>query len=100
MDQELQQHITQRGDTLARIRRILVEKLGVRRELDEIDPDTPLFGSGLGLDSVDAVELLMCLEMEFSLHLSGDAADRAAMRTVNTLVDLVMDSKETHEHGK
>ena len=49
--------IETREQALARIREILIQKLHVRRAPDEIDPDTPLFGTGLGLDSVDAVDL-------------------------------------------
>lgn len=87
-------YIAHRLDVLEQIRRILIDRLNVRREPDEIDPDTPLFGSGLGLDSVDAVELLVCLDTGFGVRLSGDSAGRAAMRTVNGLVDLVLAAEE------
>jgi acyl carrier protein len=75
---------------LDRVRHMLVHRLHVDREPDEIDPDTPLFGTGLGLDSVDAVELVVSMEVEFGGKLPEDALGRRVMRTVGKLVDLVL----------
>ena len=105
MKTDITAHIARREEILARIRKILIDNLDIRREPDEIDPDTPLFGSGLGLDSVDAVELMVSLHSEFmvSLHsefkvaLPDDASGRTAMRTVNTLVDLVIRHQENKD---
>lgn len=91
MTRDPRPHIAEREEILARIRTILIENLNVRREPDEIDPDTPIFGSGLGLDSVDAVELMVSLETELDVRLPDDAIGRAYLRTVNTLVDLVQE---------
>ena len=56
MDSELRQYIARRTEVLTRIRRMLVVSLNLRRKPDEIDPDTALFGTGLSIDSIDAVE--------------------------------------------
>jgi acyl carrier protein len=90
MSTELVDYIAHREEVLGRVRRVLRENLGVRREPQEIDPDTPLFGTGLGLDSVDAVELLVSLEAEFGVRLPNDITGRAVLRTVNSVVDLVI----------
>jgi acyl carrier protein len=90
MSSTLEAQLSHREAVLARIRTILIESLGVRRMPDEIDPDTALFGSGLGLDSVDAVELVVQLDIEFNVELPNDVFGRAEMRTVNGLVDLVL----------
>lgn len=90
VDPALTTYIARRVAVLAELRRLLIEKLGVKRSPDEIDPDTPLFGSGLGLDSVDAVELLVHLEDVFQVRLPNSIGGRAEMRTVNTVVDLIM----------
>ncbi len=42
---------------------------------DEIDPQTPLFGEGLGLDSIDALELGLALQKRYGVSLSPDAAE-------------------------
>jgi acyl carrier protein len=64
--------------------------LHVPRAPDEIDPDTPLFGTGLRLDSIDAVELWISVSVEFGFHPPEDVRRLTAMRTLNTLADLVL----------
>ena len=90
MNPALLTYLEHRQQLLARVRRVLIDNLHVQREPEEIDPDAPLFGTGLGLDSVDAVELIVCLETEFAFRLEDDSLARASMRTVNSLVDLVL----------
>ena len=87
---ELARYIAERSQILAEVRSLLVEDLRVRREPDEIDPDTPLFGTGLGLDSVDALDLVIGIETRFALKFPNDGRGRAALRTVNGLVELVL----------
>jgi len=82
--------VAHREDVLARVRRLLVEQLHVQRAPEEIDPDTPLFGTGIGLDSIDAVDLAVCLDADFGLRLTNEIGGRAALRTVNGIVDLVL----------
>lgn len=102
MDPELAAKIERREDILRRIRRILIERLQVRRDSDELDPDTPLFGAGIGLDSVDSVELVVSIETEFGLKLKQDLSGRRFMRTINTMADMVshlLDEKQQTEQA-
>jgi acyl carrier protein len=63
-------------DTLA------LEHLGV----DDIAPDQPLFGQGLGLDSVDALELALALQNRYGLKIASDSRDaRRHFETVRSL---------------
>jgi acyl carrier protein len=87
---EAMKAVARRGDVVARVRTVLIDRLGIRREPDEIDPDAPLFGTGLGLDSVDAVELVVSLETEFSLQFPAGYMHRRLLRTVGTVADAVM----------
>lgn len=91
MDAVLARQFARREEILDVIRQILKEKLHVRREADEIDPDTPLFGTGLRLDSVDAVELWVMINTRFGVTPPEDERWVAAVRTLNTLTDLVVD---------
>ena len=97
MDPELEARLSKRSEMLDRIRLLLIEKVHVPVEPDEIDPDTPLFGSGLALDSIDAVDLLVHLGGDFSIDLPGQDEDRAALRTVNSLVDLALEVEAARE---
>jgi acyl carrier protein len=102
VDPELAAKIERREDILRRIRKILIERLQVRREFDELDPDTPLFGAGIGLDSVDSVELVVSIETEFGLKLKQELSGRRFMRTINTMADMVahlLDAKQQREQA-
>jgi acyl carrier protein len=90
MNDELLATIRRREEVLEKVKGILIRNLGVRRRPEEIDPDTPLFGTGLGLDSVDAVELVVAAEAEFGLRIPDGPYSRIGMRTLNTLVDLLL----------
>lgn len=79
-----------REDALARIRRLLTEELKVPVPPDRIDLDAPLFGTGLGLDSVDAIELVVAVEREFSLLIPQGSVGPWAFRTVGSLVELAV----------
>lgn len=93
MRPELKAQIEQRENTLNRVIELLISDLQLDRSSEELDPDTPLFGTGLGLDSVDAVELVVALESEFGISLDeGDSP--FALRTINSLVDAVLNQGE------
>jgi acyl carrier protein len=100
MRAEIEHHVARREEVLDEVRRLLIDKLRIARQPDEIDPDTLLFGSGLGLDSVDAVELMVCLAADFGVELTDTTEVRAETRTVNALVDLILARRETaHVHA-
>lgn len=91
LDPALREHLARREDALARVRDVLVNNLKVALPPEQIELDVPLFGTGLGLDSVDAVELVVAIEQEFDLRLAEDGVGPWALRTVHSLVELVID---------
>lgn len=60
---------------------------------DDIDNDAPLFGEGLGLDSIDALELVVALEKTFGIKIPDEDVGRDAFGSVNVLADYVMKNK-------
>jgi hypothetical protein len=58
MDSELESYLARRSEVLAKIRRMLVVSLNLRRKPEEIDPDTALFGTGLSSDYFHPVPIL------------------------------------------
>ncbi|MBW2453273.1 MAG: acyl carrier protein [Deltaproteobacteria bacterium] len=93
MEPELGSYIDRREAALAAVRTILIDNLGYQAEPQEIDADAPLFGTGLGLDSVDALELVVAVEAGFGVTLPENAL-RERLRTLNTLVDLLLQRQD------
>jgi acyl carrier protein len=83
-----------RQHVLGRLKTVVLRQLHQSRSEDELDPDALLFGGGLGLDSLDAVELVVCLDADFGLSDLNPTELRTSMRTLNGLVDLVLQHTE------
>ncbi len=70
-----------------RIKSVIIESLGLEgMTTDEIGDDMPLFGEeGLGLDSVDALELMVVLEKDFGVQMDTENVDPEVFATVASL---------------
>ncbi|MFO0570808.1 MAG: phosphopantetheine-binding protein [Polyangiaceae bacterium] len=74
------------SDLQQQLKQLIVEELDLRdRRPEEIGDDTPLFGSGLGLDSLDALQLAMAVEERFGVRLPEGEAARPVFASVATL---------------
>ena len=56
---------------------------------DDIKDDEPLFGSGLGLDSIDALELIVLIEKNYGIKLANPAEGKAIFQSVKTIAEYV-----------
>lgn len=59
----------------------------------DIDPSAPLFGGGLGLDSIDALELVVGLEKTYGIRIPDEDVGKEAFASVNALADYVIKSR-------
>ena len=91
---EVRAYAQRRKDLTRRLKETLVERLSLDRQPDEIPDDCLLFGVGLGLDSVDALEIVVAVEGEFGIRVED--GDMQEIRSVNSIVDLIM-SRQTEE---
>jgi len=78
-----------REETERRIKELIVSSLDLEDvSPEEIETDSPLFGEGLGLDSIDALELGMAFRREFGVVFSKNPAEnRQIFHSVKTLAD-------------
>ena len=60
----------------------------------DIDSDGPLFVEGLGLDSIDAVELVVILERDFGIRLKDMETAKAAFKSVRSLASFIMERRQ------
>lgn len=86
----LERYTSRRLRALGRVRTLIIDSVNLERLPDEIDPDTALFGTGLGLDSLDAAEIMIGLEVDFGIRLEGQESHIVGLRSVNAIVDLVL----------
>lgn len=56
---------------------------------DDIDADEALFGDGLGLDSIDALELIVLMEKDYGIKLANPAEGKAIFKSIRTIAEFV-----------
>jgi acyl carrier protein len=79
-----------------RIKAMMVENLMLQVTAAEIGDDLPLFGpGGLGLDSVDALQLVVGLDKNFGVKIPDPAAAKEILQNVNTIADAVQKKMAT-----
>ncbi len=66
---------------------LIVTSLNLEVAADEIEPDAPLYGEGLGLDSIDILELSLAISKAYGVQLKSDDADNSkifsSLRSLN-----------------
>ncbi len=73
-------------DLHARIKAVMVEELMLQIQPQDIGDETPIFGpEGLGLDSVDVLQLVIALEKNFGLKISEGEAAKEILQNVTTI---------------
>lgn len=56
---------------------------------DDIDADAPLFSTGLGLDSIDALELIVLMEKNYGIRLANASEGKEIFKSVRTMAEYV-----------
>lgn len=78
------------------IKEQLIEALQLEdMSADEIDDDAPLFGEGLGLDSVDAIELVIFLDNQYGIKIENVGQSKEIFISIRTLTDFINQNQKS-----
>ncbi len=79
------------------LKRMIIDVLALEDlSIDDIETDAPLFGEGLGLDSIDALELGLALKKRYNIHLNAESQEtKQHFASVQSLVNLVEAQRTT-----
>jgi acyl carrier protein len=76
------------AEVRAELKRLIVHELNLKgRDPQDIDDDAPLFGAGLGLDSLDALQLAMVIEEKLGVRIPEGEEARAIFQNVRAIAD-------------
>ena len=91
MRETTRQIIDERAELLGRVKRGLITRLSLPFEEQDLHDDISLLGSGLGLDSLDALEVILGLEQEFGVKVAEDNV--SVLRSINSVVDFLLEER-------
>lgn len=84
--------MTEKEDLCRRIADLIIEACNIPDAPDEVPIDAPLIGpdSPLGLDSLDAVEIVVAIQREFDVRIGGEEGSREVLQTLATVAEFVL----------
>ncbi|MDR5590335.1 acyl carrier protein [Christiangramia gaetbulicola] len=78
------------SDLHTELKKSIIEQLNLEdMEVSEIENDEHLFGDGLGLDSIDALELIVLLEKDYGIKLTDPNQGKEIFNSINTMADFI-----------
>jgi acyl carrier protein len=73
----------------------IIEQLNLEDlKKEDIDADAPLFGAGLGLDSIDALELIVLLEKNHGIKVANPADGKKIFQSIRTMAEFITANKK------
>ena len=88
MSAEIKRKIEYRDSIIQRVKQDLISRLSLNYDTGDLHEDVSLVGSGLGLDSLDALEVILGIEQQFNIKI--EEGNITILRSINTLVDYII----------
>ena len=83
------------ADLNTELKQYIIEALNLEDMTpDDIDDEAPLFGEGLGLDSTDALELIVLMEKHYGIRLASAAEGKEIFKSIQTMADYVAKNRK------
>jgi acyl carrier protein len=77
-------------ELIAKITKEIIQELNLEEiGVDTINPDDPLFGEGLGLDSIDSLELMALIERNYGIKITDPKEGRKVLQSVRTVAEFI-----------
>lgn len=95
MDATLKAQIDERAEVLRVIKDDLITRLNLPYQPEDLHEDISLLGSGLGLDSLDALEVILGIEHSFGVKVEED--NISILRSINSIADFVLEQRAGKE---
>jgi len=82
-------------DLIVKVKQMIIDSLRIEgMSADEIETDAPLFGEGLGLDSIDALQLVVAMEKEFGVVVPDAATGSKVFASVRSMAGYIAENKK------
>lgn len=82
-------------ELIPKVKQMIIDSLRIEdMSPDEIETDAPLFGDGLGLDSIDALQLVVAMEKEFGVVVPDAATGSKVFASVRSMADYIAEHKK------
>ncbi len=82
-------------DLIPKLKKEIINELqleGIAPE--DVDPEAPLFGEGLGLDSIDALELVVLLDRNYGIKIQASKEGPKIFYSIKTIAEYILDHQE------
>ena len=82
-------------ELINKLKQEVIEQLNLEDvSANDLNPDSPLFGEGLGLDSIDALELIVLLEKNYGIKIEDPKDGKKIFYSIRTMAEYIMEHKK------
>ncbi len=92
MPEDIQRIIERRKAVITTFKEDLINRLNLPYTAEDLHEDVSLIGAGLGLDSLDVLEIVLCVENAFNIKIPDN--NTSVLRSINTIVDFIISEQD------